>query len=154
MSVKNEVIDGVNVRVPAEPHKLLFEQNQSHFIGCNLTNAQRFYSKYGRDVSPDALLFKKKALQVLSIVVEVLDHLGVRFWLSSGTCLGEWFSYVVEFVELSLWPLHDLKVHCFHVLITGKLQVGGCPIHWYNEIPEILCKHHKVSLRHKVSADL
>lgn len=98
MSVKNEVIDGVNLRVPAEPHKLIFAQNESRFIGCNLTNAQRFYSKYGRDVSPDALLFKKKALQVLSIVVEVLDRLGVRFWLSSGTCLGEGFSCVVEFV--------------------------------------------------------
>ena len=59
-------------------------------MGCNITNAQQFYSKYGKDVSSDAVLFKSKAIQVLSASINALDRLGVRFWLSSGTCLGEW----------------------------------------------------------------
>lgn len=76
--------------MPTEPDKLASEQAQAQFKGCNLTNARQFYSKYGRDVSPDAILFKRKALEVLSAAMSALDRLGVRFWLSSGTCLGEW----------------------------------------------------------------
>lgn len=135
LSVKNEVIDGVNVRVPAEPHKLLFEQNQSHFIGCNLTNAQRFYSKYGRDVSPDALLFKKKALQVLSIVVEVLDHLGVRFWLSSGTCLG-WFRQCdiiphSKDVDIGIW------IKDYNPLLVSEFKKNGLPLkHRFGQVDD------------------
>ena len=88
-SIEEKVIDGIHLNVPADPDKLASEQNQSRFTGCNITNARQFYSKYGRDVSADALLFKRKALEVLTAAVSALDRLGVRFWLSSGTCLGE-----------------------------------------------------------------
>lgn len=79
----------MHLKVPAEPDKLTAEKTQAQFKGCNLTNARQFYSKYGRDVSPDAVLFKRKAFEVLSSAVNALDRLDVRFWLSSGTCLGE-----------------------------------------------------------------
>ena len=87
--IENKVIDGIHLSVHADPKKLASETSQSQFTGCNLTNAQMYYSKYGRDISPDAVLFKRKALEVLSTAINALDRLGVRFWLSSGTCLGK-----------------------------------------------------------------
>ena len=87
-AIEEKLVDGIHLNVPADPEKLASERNQSRFTGCNLTNVQRYYSKFGRDISPDALLFKRKALEVLSAAINALDRLGVRFWLSSGTCLG------------------------------------------------------------------
>lgn len=87
-AIEERIVDRIHLNVPADPEKLASERNQSRFTGCNLTNVQRYYSKFGRDISPDALLFKRKALEVLSAAVNALDRLGVRFWLSSGTCLG------------------------------------------------------------------
>ena len=82
-------VDRINLKIPSDPDKLLMERKQSRFIGCNVANAQHFYSKYGRDISPDAILFRQKALEVLKMAVTALDSLQVRFWLSSGTCLGK-----------------------------------------------------------------
>ena len=87
--IEEKVIDGIPISIPADLKKLTSEISQSQFTGCNLSNAQAYYSKYGRDVSQDAVLFKKKALEVLSTAIDTLDRLGVRFWLSSGTCLGK-----------------------------------------------------------------
>ena len=87
--IEEKVIDGIPISIPADLKKLTSETSQSQFTGCNLSNAQAYYGKYGRDVSQDAVLFKKKALEVLSTAINTLDHLGVRFWLSSGTCLGK-----------------------------------------------------------------
>ena len=87
--IEEKVIDGIPISIPADLKKLTSETSQSQFTGCNLSNAQAYYGKYGRDVSQDAVLFKKKALEVLSTAINTLDRLGVRFWLSSGTCLGK-----------------------------------------------------------------
>ena len=88
-SIKEAIVDGIRLNLPSDPDKLASQQKQSRFKGCNLTNARHYYSKYGRDVSPDAVLFKSKALEVLSIAIKSLNRLGVRYWLSSGTCLGK-----------------------------------------------------------------
>ena len=64
-------------------------QSHAHLTGFDLINARQFYSKYGRDVPQTLSCFKKKALEVLSTAINGLDRLGVRFWLSSGTCLGD-----------------------------------------------------------------
>ena len=87
--IEEKLVDGIRLNVPADAERLALEKSQSRFTGCNLTNIQRYYSKYGRDVSSDAMLFKRKALEVLSAAVNALDRLGVRFWLSSGTSLGK-----------------------------------------------------------------
>lgn len=104
---EEKVIDGIPISIPADLKKLTSETSQSQFTGCNLSNAQAYYGKYGRDVSQDAVLFKKKALEVLSTAINTLDHLGVRFWLSSGTCLG-WFRQCdiiphSKDVDLGIW---------------------------------------------------
>ena len=88
-AIEERLVDGIRLNVPTNPEKLASETNQSRFTGCNLTNIQRYYSKYGRDISSDAILFKRKALEVLSAAMNALDRLVVRFWLSSGTCLGK-----------------------------------------------------------------
>ena len=88
-AIEERLVDGIRLNVPADPEKLASEINQSRFTGCKVTNIQRYYSKYGRDISSDAILFKRKALEVLSAAMNALDRLGVRFWLSSGTCLGK-----------------------------------------------------------------
>ena len=101
-SIKEAIVDGIRLNLPSDPDKLALQQTQSRFKGCNLSNARHYYSKYGRDISPDAVLFKSKALEVLSIAIRALNRLGVRYWLSSGTCLGKkrldwrWFLVVVS----------------------------------------------------------
>lgn len=89
LSIKEANVDGIRLNLPSDPDKLASQQKQSRFKGCNVTNARHYYSKYGRDVSPDAVLFKSKAVEVLSIAIKALNRLGVRYWLSSGTCLGK-----------------------------------------------------------------
>ena len=89
LSIKEAIVDGIRLNLPSDPDKLASQQKHSRFKGCNLTNARHYYSKYGRDVSPDAVLFKSKAVEVLSIAIKALNRLGVRYWLSSGTCLGK-----------------------------------------------------------------
>ncbi|KAJ7386404.1 hypothetical protein OS493_008528 [Desmophyllum pertusum] len=123
--IEERVLDGIHLNVPIDPEKLASETSQSRFTGCNLTNTQQYYSKYGRDISPDAVLFKRKALDVLSTAVNALDRLGVRFWLSSGTCLG-WFRQCdiiphSKDVDIGIWiktTIHFLyrnlrKLGCF-----------------------------------------
>jgi len=122
-SIEEKVIDGIHLHVPAHPDKLASEQNQTHFTGCNLTNARQFYSKYGRDVSPDAVLFKKKALEVLSTAINALDRLGVRFWLSSGTCLG-WFRQCdiiphSKDVDIGIW------IKDYNPLLISEFEKSG-----------------------------
>ena len=81
-------IDGLWVFLPHTVKEFLEQVSQSTFIECNHTRAAFFFSKFGRDESEKAQLFTRKARQLLSRAKEVLDDLGVRFWLSSGTCLG------------------------------------------------------------------
>lgn len=89
LSIKEAIVDGIRLNLPSDLDKLASQQKQSRFKGCNHSNARHYYSKYGRDVSPDAVLFKSKAVEVLSIAIKALNRLGVRYWLSSGTCLGK-----------------------------------------------------------------
>ena len=88
-AIEEKSVDQIRFRILSNSSQLLLEKNQSRFIGCNIAHAQHYYSKYGRDISPDAISFKQKALEVLTEAVTALDYLNVRFWLSSGTCLGE-----------------------------------------------------------------
>ncbi|XP_041357118.1 fukutin-like isoform X2 [Gigantopelta aegis] len=83
-------IDGLWVFLPHTVKEFLNQVPQSTFIECNHTRAALFVGKYGRDDSKKAQLFTRKSRQLLSRAKDVLDDLGVRFWLSSGTCLG-WF---------------------------------------------------------------
>lgn len=47
------------------------------------------FQLYPDDVSLDAVEFRKKAKSLLHLAALTLNNLGVKFWLSSGTCLGK-----------------------------------------------------------------
>ena len=87
-------IDRLNVLVPTFPAAFLSQVPQSQFIECNYRQAHNFTSLYGMDNSPEAKDFRTRAREVLVRGKRALDEIGVRFWLSSGTCLGE-FSRVL-----------------------------------------------------------
>jgi fukutin len=85
-------LDGLKVRVPKHGLDFLFQMAASNFIECDHKRAQQFFQQFGqRDNSVNAELFYKAAREMLIKAKRVMDSLGVRFWLSSGTCLGEHF---------------------------------------------------------------
>lgn len=76
---------GAKSFAPARPEVFLEEQE---FVECNSSRARFFHGQHGRDESPEAELFRLKVHRLLSKVQQLLDGLGVPFWISSGTCLG------------------------------------------------------------------
>ena len=156
-SIKEAILDGIRLNLPSDPNKLASQQKQSRFKGCNLTNARHYYSKYGRDVSPDAVLFKSKAVEVLSIAIKALNRLGVRYWLSSGTCLGkkrlDWMWFLVFqlllLVRFFMAIISSfISVWNYYLLCFDWNQLGHhppTPAH-LKIIPKVVCvpsNHHK-----------
>ncbi len=85
-------MDKLSVTIPKHPVSFIPVLSSSKFLPCDMKRARAFYSKYGVLRSTEADLFRLKAKNLLFTVKFVLDRLGVRFWLSSGTCLGTfWF---------------------------------------------------------------
>ena len=100
------------MRVPRDPAHFLQQVKHSQFTGCNIQQARSFYNTYGQESSPEADLFRRKARQILVAAKTALDQIGVRFWLSSGTCLG-WFRQCgiiphSKDVDLGVW-IKDYK---------------------------------------------
>ena len=153
-SIKEAIVDGIRLNLPSDPDKLASQQKQSRFKGCNLTNAGHYYSKYGRDVSPDAVLFKSKAVEVLSIAIKALNRLGVRYWLSSGTCLGkkrlDWRRFLVIVVSsffsaisssfISVWKYYLL---CFDWNHLGHHPPTPAHIKIILDVAFVPNNHHK-----------
>jgi len=86
----NAFIEGVHVNVPQYVRTYLEDLRNSTFKACNYEQARTFYSTYGFDSSSSSDKFRSKARKLLAKVTRLLGSLKVRFWLSSGTCLG-WF---------------------------------------------------------------
>lgn len=83
-------LDGQKVRVPKDGLAFLSQMIASSFIECDYQRAQLFYDQFGQqDDSVNAQLFYRAAREILVKAKRVMDSLRVRFWLSSGTCLGE-----------------------------------------------------------------
>lgn len=83
-------MDGLKLRAPAYPLAFLAQISESHFIECNQSRAKIFYEMNGQpDATVKAKHFYASAKELLSITRRVLDEIGVRFWISSGTCLGK-----------------------------------------------------------------
>jgi hypothetical protein len=55
--------------------------------------------QYIDDNTVDAMVFRKRAKELLQLAAKTLKDLGVPFWLSSGTCLGK---NALLFLSLSL----------------------------------------------------
>ncbi|XP_020896312.1 fukutin isoform X2 [Exaiptasia diaphana] len=105
--LKKKSIDGIKMLIPKQPNTFLFEMKTSRFLECNVKQAQTFYSNYGEELSEEAEQFTTVARNILEIAKRALDALGIRFWLSSGTCLG-WFRQcgVIPYskdVDIGIW---------------------------------------------------
>ncbi|KAL1129676.1 hypothetical protein AAG570_012621 [Ranatra chinensis] len=64
------------------------EFSESFFVECNFTRAEIFKNRYPSENNTSNLRFKHRAWKLLSLVKTILDGISVKFWLSSGTCLG------------------------------------------------------------------
>ncbi|XP_064901743.1 ribitol-5-phosphate transferase FKTN isoform X3 [Columba livia] len=83
-------IDDLKVQIPKNPSSFLEEMLHSRFLECRYREARSFFQLYPDDASLDAVEFRKKAKSLLHLAALTLNNLGVKFWLSSGTCLG-WY---------------------------------------------------------------
>lgn len=84
------VLDGLDIRIPRNISHFLSEQRHAHFLECRYRDARNFLQLHPDDSSPEAVDFRKKVKSLLHLTARTLGHLGIPFWLSSGTCLG-WF---------------------------------------------------------------
>jgi len=83
------LLDNVRLRVPKHIPQFLAQINESHFIDCDQQRAAQFRKEFGELDDDEAEQFRIAASDLLSTANVVLNRLGVRFWISSGTCLGE-----------------------------------------------------------------
>jgi len=85
------VLDNVRLRIPKHIPKFLTQIGESQFVDCDQQQAALFRKQFGPLVDDDeAKQFTAAAYDVLLTAKIVLDALGIRFWISSGTCLGKW----------------------------------------------------------------
>jgi len=84
------LLDSVRLRVPKHIPQFLAQISESHFVDCNQQRTAQFVKEFGPVTDDDdAKQFRIAASDLLSTANVVLNGLGVRFWISSGTCLGE-----------------------------------------------------------------
>ncbi|XP_042309248.1 fukutin isoform X2 [Sceloporus undulatus] len=130
-------IDGLTVQIPKEPSVFLEERSQSRFIECRYREARSFFQVYPGDASLDAVEFRKKAKALLHLAALTLNSLGVKFWLSSGTCLG-WYRQcnIIPYskdVDLGIF-IQDYKPE-----IISAFQKAGLPLkHKFGKVEDSL----------------
>ena len=74
--------------LPSNPKQFVNAIEESEYLECNYSRAAQFLTQYPVDVSEESLKFQRKARQIIARAKQYLDDLGIPFWLSSGTCLG------------------------------------------------------------------
>eukprot|EP00795_Rhopilema_esculentum_P002067 gene2067-17634_t len=130
-------LDGLSVSVPLYIKKFAGRINNSIYINCDYSRARKFYSKYGRDESEDAEVFRLKAKNLLNQVKFALDQLGVPFWLSSGTCLG-WFRQC-DFIPHSKDVDIGIWIKDYNPKISDAMQKSGLvPKHIFGKLEDSL----------------
>nr|XP_010977002.1 fukutin isoform X4 [Camelus dromedarius] len=130
-------IDGLEVLIPKEPVHFLEEIPHSRFIECRYKEARAFFQQYLDDNTVEAMTFRKSAKELLQLAAKTLKKLGVRFWLSSGTCLG-WYRQcnIIPYskdVDLGIF-IQDYKSD-----IISAFQDAGLPLkHKFGKVEDSL----------------
>lgn len=130
-------IDGLIIQIPKEPSHFLEERSHSRFIECRFREARSFFQQYPDDASLEGVEFRKKAKALLHLAAQTLGGLGVRFWLSSGTCLG-WYRQcnIIPYskdVDLGVF-IQDYKPD-----IIPAFQMAGLPLkHKFGKVEDSL----------------
>eukprot|EP00794_Sanderia_malayensis_P005995 gene5995-6691_t len=132
MTVK---LENLKITIPKYPVTFLRNLRHSQFTACNMKQARQFVSRYGFELGTEADVFRLRAKNLLFTVKYVLDRLGIRFWLSSGTCLG-WFRQC-DFIPHS----KDLDIGIFikeySPKISQELQNAGLvPKHIFGKVED------------------
>nr|CAD7445405.1 unnamed protein product [Timema bartmani] len=81
-------LDGISMLVPKDVPRYLREAAGSKFVECGLNRAREFQRIHGKNSTYETTKFSHRAWKLLSRAKTILDKLGIRFWISSGTCLG------------------------------------------------------------------
>lgn len=73
--------------------KVIFSKDDEKWVEkfALLSQLTFAFQVYPDDASFDAVEFRRKAKSLLHLAALTLNNLGVKFWLSSGTCLGKTF---------------------------------------------------------------
>lgn len=79
-------VDNITLNVP--DNIPLFLSENTKFIECNYELADKYYRTYGKDTTIRAQKFIHRVRKLLVRTKFILDGLGVPFWISSGTLLG------------------------------------------------------------------
>ncbi|XP_004949412.5 fukutin isoform X1 [Gallus gallus] len=130
-------IDDLKVQIPKNPSSFLEEMSHSRFLECRYREARAFFQVYPDDASFDAVEFRRKAKSLLHLAALTLNNLGVKFWLSSGTCLG-WYRQcnVIPYskdVDLGIF-IRDYKAD-----IIPAFQKAGLPLkHKFGKVEDSL----------------
>ena len=88
------VLGSVVVNIPFDIPLFFRAKNESLFLLCNETRAKEFKEKFIQEANgneDDFMFFKGQAQSVLTSISGTLHQLGISFWISSGTCLGDHF---------------------------------------------------------------
>ncbi|GAB6024538.1 hypothetical protein CHUAL_009691 [Chamberlinius hualienensis] len=115
--------NSMTIYLPSNITKFLYQMDHTRYIECNHTRSTIFYSQNKMDVTNDAMAFRAIAWKILQLAKFVLEKLNVRFWLSSGTCLGYFrqcdiFPYSKD-IDIGIW------IKDYHPqIITGFLSAG------------------------------
>ncbi|XP_070287082.1 ribitol-5-phosphate transferase FKTN isoform X4 [Myotis yumanensis] len=130
-------VDGLEVLIPKDPMHFLEEIPHSRFIECRYKEARAFFQQYLDDSTVEAVAFRKSAKELLQLAAKTLKKLGVRFWLSSGTCLG-WYRQcsIIPYsrdVDLGIF-IQDYRSN-----IISAFQDAGLPLkHKFGKVEDSL----------------
>lgn len=130
-------VDGLKVKIPKEVSRFLEEMSESRVLECRYKEAKSFFQLYPDDLSLDGVEFRKKAQSLLHLAAITLNSLGVKFWMSSGTCLG-WYRQcnIIPYskdVDLGIF-IQDYKSD-----IIPAFQKAGLPLkHKFGKVEDSL----------------
>lgn len=85
-------MDGMWLHLPHTVENFLVQISKAEFIECDYQGAQK-YLRHNHQANSTMTQY---GTQVLLQVTKVLDDLGIQFWLSCGTCLGEIFFKILR----------------------------------------------------------
>ncbi|XP_033739237.1 fukutin-like [Pecten maximus] len=124
--LEHTVIDGISLYIPKPVEKFLDSVPQSRYIECDQKRADNFLKAHPPDVSSKAKYFQRKARQLIAQGKEVLNKLGMRFWISSGTLLG-WYRQCdiithAQDVDFGMW-IKDYNSQLIH-----EMEKAGLPL--------------------------
>ncbi|XP_067002294.1 ribitol-5-phosphate transferase FKTN [Anabrus simplex] len=130
-------IDNIPFLIPKDIVSFLRDAASSRYIECSHKTADIFHKKFGKDTTHEALKFKHRAWKLLSRAKTLLDKLGVRFWLSSGTCLG-------YFRQCDIIPYsRDVDIGIFitdynEQILSEFIAHGFTLKHWFGRVNDSL----------------